>query len=118
MLITLLMERLFIVREKGEIAMMKSTGFRNGSIRSWQVLRMTGVAFVSMAAAVPLSLASNQWVLKPIFAVMGADVDIQVVPWQIYGVYPGILLAGIIAASYLAAGKIKKIDIRELNNLE
>ncbi len=118
MLITLLMERLFVVREKGEIAMMKSIGFRNGSIKMWQVLRMAGVALVSMAAAVPLSLISNRWVLKPIFAIMGADVDIQVVPWQIYGVYPGILLAGIIIAAYLAAGKIKKIDIRELNNLE
>ncbi|WP_049728344.1 ABC transporter permease [Dorea sp. D27] len=118
MLITLLMERLFIVREKGEIAMMKSIGFRNGSIKVWQVLRMTGVALVSMAAAVPLSLVSNRWVLKPIFAIMGADVDIQVVSWQVYGVYPGILLAGIVAAAYLAAGKIKKIDIRELNHLE
>ncbi|BDF33978.1 ABC transporter permease [Lachnospiraceae bacterium] len=118
MLITLLMERLFVVREKGEIAMMKSIGFRNGSIKMWQVLRMAGVALVSMAAAVPLSLISNRWVLKPIFAIMGADVDIQVVPWQIYGVYPGILLAGIVTAAYLAAGKIKKIDIRELNNLE
>ena len=39
MLITLLMEKLFIVREKGEIAMMKSIGFRNSSIRSWQVIR-------------------------------------------------------------------------------
>ena len=53
MLITLLMEKLFIVREKGEIAMMKSIGFRNSSIRSWQVIRMILVALVSMLAAVP-----------------------------------------------------------------
>lgn len=37
MLITLLMEKLFIVREKGEIAMMKSIGLRYGTIRIWQL---------------------------------------------------------------------------------
>ena len=66
MLITLLMEKLFIVREKGEIAMMKSIGFRNSSIRSWQVIRMILVALVSMLAAVPLSMLSNRFMATPI----------------------------------------------------
>lgn len=118
MLITLLMERLFIARENGEIAMMKSVGYRNGTIKIWQVSRMIWVALISMAAAVPLSLFSNHWILKPIFAIMGADVDIQVVPWQAYGIFPGILLIGIILATFAATGKIRKINIRELNNLE
>lgn len=118
MLITLLMERLFIVREKGEIAMMKSMGYKTRDIRLWQVLRMVWVVLVSMAAAVPLSLLSNKYVLKPIFAIMGADVEIQIVPWQVYGVYPGILLAGIILATAAATIKLNKINIRELNNLE
>lgn len=118
MLITLLMEKLFIVREKGEIAMMKSIGFKNRSIRLWQVLRMVWVALISMAAAVPLSMLSNHLMLKPIFAIMGADVNIQVDPLQVYGIYPGVLLLGIIAATCIASMKIKKINIRELNNLE
>lgn len=118
MLITWLMERLFVVREKGEIAMMKSIGFCNKTIRLWQVLRMVWVAVLSMIIAIPLSLVSNRWMLKPIFAIMGADVEIQVIPWQVYGVYPGILLFGIILATYFAAGKVKKINIQELNCLE
>ena len=118
MLITVLMERLFIAREKGEIAMMKSMGFRNSVIRNWQVLRMVGVVIVSMIFAIPLSLVSNQWLLKPIFAIMGAEVKIQVVPWLVYGVYPGILLVGIIAATIFATKTIRIIDIREINNLE
>ncbi|CUO55984.1 FtsX-like permease family protein [Eubacterium sp. BIOML-A1] len=118
MLITLLMERLFIVREKGEIAMMKSIGYRSGTIRLWQVMRMVWVALISMIAAVPLSLVSNRFMLKPIFAIMGADVEIQVVPWQVYGVYPGVLLVGIILATVIATMNVKKINIRELNNLE
>lgn len=118
MLITFLMERLFIVREKGEIAMMKSMGYKNRAIRLWQIIRMAGVALVSMVVAVPLSLASNRWVLKPIFGIMGADVEIQVVPWQVYGVYPGILLLGIIIAAAAATAVVKKVNIRELSVLE
>ena len=118
MLITFLMERLFIVREKGEIAMMKSIGYKNRVIRLWQVLRMVWVAIISMVAAIPLSLLSNQWILKPIFGIMGAEVKIQVVPWQVYGLYPGILLLGIMTATLLAAVNVKKINTRELNNLE
>lgn len=118
MLITLLMEKLFIVREKGEIAMLKSVGFSDRSIGFWQVVRMVSVAVCSMIAAVPLSLLSNQFVLKPIFAIMGAEVKIQVVPWQVYGVYPLVLLLGIIAATVIAARSVKRINIQELNNLE
>lgn len=118
MLITLLMEKLFIFREKGEIAMMKSMGFKNRTIRFWQIIRMACVMLVSMAAAVPLSLLNNQYMLRPIFAIMGARVQIQIVPWQVYGVYPAVLLAGIIAATIFATRSVKKINIRELNNLE
>lgn len=118
MLITLLMERLFIVREQGEIAMMKSIGFKNRVIRLWQVLRIIGSVLLSMIIAVPLSFLSNRFILKPVFAIMGADVTIQVFPLQVYVVYPGILMIGIVIATVIATGKIKKINIRELNNLE
>lgn len=118
MLITLLMEKLFIVREKGEIAMMKSIGFRNSSIRRWQAIRMLLVALLSMFAAIPLSMLSNRFMLEPIFAIMGAQVHIQIDPLQVYLLYPGVLLLGIICATIAATGKIKRIHIREMNNME
>lgn len=40
MLLTVLMMKLFIVSERGEIAMLRSTGFSIRRIRCWQVLRM------------------------------------------------------------------------------
>lgn len=118
MLIMLLMERLFIVREKGEIAMMKSIGFKNRSIRLWQVMRMVWVALASMVLAIPLSMLSNQFVLKPLFGAMGADVAIQVDVLKAYCIYPCILFAVIIAATFIATIRVKKIDIRELSCLE
>ncbi len=98
--------------------MLKSVGFSDRSIQFWQVVRMVSVTVCSMIAAIPLSLLSNQFVLKPIFAIMGAEVKIQVVPWQVYGVYPLILLLGIIAATVIASRSVKRINIQELNNLE
>lgn len=118
MLITLLMEKLFVTREKGEIAMMKSIGFRHSTIRNWQIMRMILVVVASMIISVPLSLLSNHFVLKPIFGIMGADVSIQVNPIQAYLIYPGILLTGIIIATTIAANGVRKIDIREMNSLE
>ena len=108
---------LYCQRER-EIAMLKSVGFSDRSIQFWQVVRMVSVTVCSMIAAIPLSLLSNQFVLKPIFAIMGAEVKIQVVPWQVYGVYPLILLLGIIAATVIASRSVKRINIQELNNLE
>lgn len=118
MLITLLMEKLFVTREKGEIAMMKSIGFRHSTIRNWQIIRMVIVVVASMIISIPLSLVSNHFVLKPIFGIMGAEVSIQVNPIQAYLIYPGILLIGIIIAATIAANGVKKIDIREMNSLE
>lgn len=118
MLITVLMEKLFIVREKGEIAMLKSVGYRNQDIGLWQVMRMIYVALFSMVVAVPLSLISNRWILRPIFGIMGAEVTIQVKPWQVYGVYPGILFIGIVVATIIATKSIKKISIQEMNHME
>lgn len=114
MLITILMERLFIVREKGEIAMLKSIGYKNRDIRLWQVIRLAWVALFSLILSVPLSMLSNTFVLKPIFKIMGAEVQIQVVPWQVYGVYPAVLMAGIVLAAIIATRKVRNIHIKDM----
>ncbi len=118
MLITILMEKLFIVREKGEIAMLKSIGYKTRDLRWWQVLRMVIVAFLSMLIAAPMSLLSNRLVLQPVFRIMGAEVEIQVDPWKVYVEFPAILFAGIIVAVIVATRGIRKTDIREMNQAE
>lgn len=118
MLITLLMEKLFITREKGEIAMLKSVGFPHSSLYRWQMSRMLFVVLSSLVISIPLSMLSNQFILKPIFAIMGADVTIQVNVLQAYIIYPSVLLAGIIVATWIAAKGARHINIKEMNNLE
>lgn len=115
MLISLLMEKLFITREKGEIAMMKSIGFTNKTICLWQMMRILCVVISSMLISIPLSFISNTFILKPIFAIMGAEVQIQVNALQAYGIYPAILTIGILLATLFATRSLRNIDIREMN---
>lgn len=117
-LVVLMMEQLFIVREKGEIAMLKSIGFKNGAIRWWQSGRMVLAALLSMVAAVPLSMLCNQFLLKPIFEIMGAEVDIIVKPFDAYVLFPGLLFIVIIIATLIATLRVRNIKIQDLNNLE
>ena len=71
-----------------------------------------------MAVAVPLSMLCNQFVLKNIFAIMGAELTIQVEPLKAYLLYPGILLAGIMAATYFATGSVRKITTSDMKIAE
>lgn len=118
-LITVLMVKIFIMGEKGEIAMMKSSGFRNSSIRVWLSLRITFVLALAVLLAVLLSGWLNNLVLRPVFGIMGAShIQIEVVPMEVYVIYPLILFVIITVATIISTGGIKKIDLREINNLE
>lgn len=118
MLITILMMKLFIVREKGQLAMLKSIGYRNRQIRLWLMMRMVWVVMISMIFAIPLSMLSNRFVLTSIFAIMGAELRIQVEPVKAYLVYPGILLTGIIVATIVATMNVKKINTSDMKIAE
>lgn len=117
-LITSLMMKMFMLREKGQIAILRSVGFRNWSIRCWQAIRIGLIMVVSLIVAIPLSRLMDVTVLKSIFGIMGAAIDIQVKPLEVYLLYPIILLVLIFVAAVICAGGVKKIDIREMNNVE
>lgn len=118
MMITYLMNKLFVVREKGEIAMMKSIGFKNKDIRNYQMARMVFTGILAMLISIPLSMLSDHFILVNIFKIMGAELNIQVNAFEAYLLYPGILLITMLIATYVVTLGNKKINIRELNNLE
>lgn len=118
MLISLLMMKLFIVREKGQLAMLRSIGWRGHDIRMWLVMRMVWVVLLSMIFAVPLSMLCDQFILKNIFAIMGAELQIQVEPLKAYLLYPAVLLVGIMAATYFATGSVRRISASDMKIAE
>lgn len=118
MLITVFMIKLFIVREKGQMAMLKSIGYTNWYIRLWIAMRIMWIVLASMVISIPLSMLSNQFVLVPIFKIMGAELKIQVEFLQAYIIYPFILFAGIMAGVFLATTGIRKISSCDMKNVQ
>lgn len=118
MMITVLMMKMFMMNEKGQIAMLRSVGFRNVTIRAWQAIRIAGILAMSAVVAIPLSKLMDYLVLRPIFGIMGAEIKIEVIPLEVYVLYPGIMAVVILIAAIVNSASIKKIDIRELSNLE
>ena len=117
-LITMLMMKMFLMDEKGQIAMLRSIGFKNRSIRIWQTTRFSAVLLLALVVAIPLSRLMDCTALKSIFGIMGAEMEIHVIPLEVYVLYPGILFLAIVAAALVSSASVKKIDIREMNNLE
>lgn len=118
-LITILMIKSFIAKEKGEIAMLKSVGFRNSSIRFWQSARISTVLLVAIILGILLSKFLGPITAGQIFAQMGVhNIVFKVQALEVYLVYPIILFVVTTAVAYISAGAIKKVDLKEINNME
>ncbi len=104
-LIAVLMERSFISREKSEIALMKAVGFNNGSVIAHHALRFGIVAVLSSLLAAVLCLPLTKLAIDPIMGIMGAvnGVSYEIKAAEIFGMYPGIILAATVFAAFLTA---------------
>lgn len=118
-LITALMMKTFIAKERGEIAMLKSIGFADRTIRSWQTARIVLI----LAAAIVIGTAASRLliplVIVPIFAMMGAtQMEVITEPLQAYIICPVLLLLVTGMVAYLGAREVRRIDCKEINNME
>ncbi len=118
-LITVLMVKTLIAREHGEIAMLKSIGFADRTIRGWQSIRIVIVLVISILAGTLLTGILDSVLIGAVFSVMGAT-KIALVrnPLESYLIYPLILIMATGAASYLCAAEVKKVDLKEINTIE
>lgn len=120
LLITVLMERSFIAGEQGEIAILKAVGFGNGTIILWHSIRF---GIVSVIAAVLSLLFLNpltEIAVGPIFRMMGAEygVKYEIMPLEVYVIYPCIVLAVTMAGACLTALYTNKIQASETSGME
>jgi putative ABC transport system permease protein len=118
-LITILMIKTFLTKEKGEIAMLKSVGFRNSAIRFWQSARISIVLVAGVILGSILSKLLGPVTAGQVFAMLGIhNVVFKVQALEVYLVYPLILLTVTTAIAYLSAGAVNKVDLKEINNME
>lgn len=118
-LVAILMVRSFITKETGEIGMLKAIGFRNASIIHWQTLRIGIVLVISTIIGAVLSNLLAKPTVGLIFQMMGAySIEFEVKPLEVYLLYPLLVFAVTMAASFLAAQQIRRISASETSNIE
>ncbi|MBP3270673.1 MAG: FtsX-like permease family protein [Ruminococcus sp.] len=104
-LMTVLMERSFISKEKSEIALMKATGTENKSIIAHHTLRfaITGVAASIIASA--LTLPASAKIIPGVLSLLAGKIELKTGfdPVDIFAVSPAILIAVLTLGSMLTA---------------
>lgn len=118
-LVAVLMEKSFLTKERGEIAMLKAIGFKNASIIGWQVLRITIVMLLAALISGIVSTPVSELTSGAIFRAMGAKTimfDVNIL--QAYLLYPAVITAVTIFFVFLTALSIRKVNSNEINSVE
>ncbi len=120
MLVTILMERSFIAKERGEIAILKAIGFRNKSIRHWHTARFLIIGLISSVIAITLTVPVVNIAINPVFGIMGANYGIEytIDPIKVCLIYPLAVLAVTLISAYLTSIYTKTISACEASGIE
>lgn len=119
LLVVILMERSFVAREKSEIALLKALGFRNSTLICWHTLRIGLVMMISIIIGEILVPPISRLTVGQAVKIWGIQsMDFEIVPMEIFGVYPGILLLVTVMGGYFVAQCIRKIPASEAATME
>ncbi len=119
-LITVLMERSFIAKEQGEIALMKAIGTRNGKIYACHTLRFLFVGIIAVIIGEAFAMPLTHLCIDPIFKMMGMElaVDYVINPLEMYLIFPVIILATTAVSAFLTSLYTRKIKSSDTANIE
>ena len=119
-LITVLMERSFIAKEQGEIALMKAVGTRNGKIYGYHTLRFLFVGMIAVIIGEIFAMPLTHFCIDPIFKMMGMElaVDYVVNSIEMYLMFPLVILATTTVSAFLTSLYTRKIKASDTANIE
>ena len=119
-LITVLMERSFIAKEQGEIALMKAIGTRNGKIYAYHALRFIFVGMIAVIIGEIFAIPLTHLCFDPLFKMAGMElaVDYVVNPVEMYLIFPVIILVTTGVSAFLTALYTRKIKSSDTANIE
>ena len=119
-LITVLMERSFLSKEIGEIALQKAIGFRTSAICGQHTFRFIIVIIFSTIIAIALNVPFTKLISDRIFAIMGATAGIEykIMPLEVFVLYPLILAAAVGISAYLTSLLAGAIHADDMGNIE
>ncbi len=114
-LVVVLLEKMFLLREKREIATMKAIGFSDNALIVWQMKRIGIVVFFGILVGVFTGEWFTQLTCGQVFKFMGARIDFQLDILQGYILYPIVMFVAILLVCTLVTQKIRKIDVQTMN---
>lgn len=119
-LITVLMERSFIAKAQGEIALMKAVGTRNGKIYVYHALRFLFVGIIAVFIGEMFAMPLTHLCIDPIFKMMGMElaVDYVINPVEMYLIFPIVILATTTVSAFLTSIYTRKIKSSDTANIE
>ncbi len=119
-LITVLMERSFIAKEKGEIALMKAIGTRDEKIYTYHVLRFLFVGIIAVVLGEIFAMPLTHLCIDPIFKMMGMElaVDYVINPVEMYLIFPLVILVTTAVSAFLTSLYARKIKSSDTASIE
>ena len=114
------MERSFIAKEQGEIALMKAVGTRNGKIYAYHALRFLFVGILAVFIGEMFAMPLTHLCIDPIFKMMGMElaVDYVINPVEMYLIFPIVILATTTVSAFLTSIYTRKIKSSDTANIE
>ena len=119
-LITVLMERSFIAKEQGEIALMKAVGTRNGKIYAYHTLRFLFVGIIAVVVGEICAMPLTHLCIDPIFKMMGMElaVDYVINPIEMYLIFPLVIFVTTAVSAFFTSLYTRKIKSSDTANIE
>lgn len=118
-MVVVLMQRMFLIRERGEMGMMKAIGFADKAIIGWQTKRILLVVFAGIFIGTVTGTPFSKITSGQVFKIMGArNIEFVVNPLEVYAIYPLAVLVITIIACVLTMRRVKSISVQEINNIE
>lgn len=119
-LITVLMERSFIAKEQGEIALMKAVGTRNGKIYAYHTLRFLFVGIIVVIIGEIFAMPLTHLCIDPIFKMMGMElaVDYVINPVEMDLIFPIVILVTTTVSAFMTSLYTRKIKSSDTANIE
>lgn len=119
-MISVLMERSFISKEKSEIALMKALGFRNSAVYAHHTARFLIVGVVASVISMLLCKPLTELAINPVFSVMGAvaGISYEIRPVEVFVVYPIVILSATLVGTFMTSLYTKSIKASDTSNIE
>lgn len=118
-LIVVLMQKMFLIREKGEMGMLKALGFSDFDIIKWQTKRIMIVLLFGIVLGMVTGTPFSQITSGQVFQIMGASkIRFEICPVEVYLIYPVALFAATVLGCILTMLSVRRISVQEVNNME